>query len=120
MADTNGKTYFPITFNADNSFSIVNNGTAAAPCRLTIIPTNDVMLMKITGLSDEELQVSKIKSGQILVIDGIDKTITIDGKESFEQYNGWQFPKLMPGTNIITITDAATATISIEYQPRYI
>jgi len=40
--------------------------------------------------------------------------------EAFDKYDAWEFPRLLPGTNDITITDSKTATVSIEYQPRYI
>lgn len=118
--DTNSKTYFPIVFSSDDSFSIVNNGTAAAPCRLTVIPQNDVMLMTITGLSDEPIKMNQVKSKQILVIDGINRTVTLDGKQAFDKYDAWEFPRLMPGTNTISITNSKTSDINVEYQPRYI
>lgn len=120
MIDLNSKTYLPIVFSSDNSFSIVNNGTAAAPCRLTIIPQNDAMILTIAGLSSQPIKVNRVMGGQILVIDGIEKTVTIDDQNAFDQFDAWEFPKLQVGTNIITITEAANATISIEYQPRYI
>lgn len=69
--DTDKKTYFPIAFDNDGSFTITNNGTAAAPCRLTVVPPDDVMLMEILGLSDEPIIVTKVKRNTILVIDGI-------------------------------------------------
>ena len=44
--------YFPVVFENDGeSFSIINNGPAASPCRITIVPQNDIMLLQITGLS---------------------------------------------------------------------
>ena len=53
--------YFPIIIDADGtSFQIVNNGTAAAPCRVTIVPKNDIMLLSIEGLSDEKIEVHKV------------------------------------------------------------
>ena len=78
------------------------------------------MLLTIEGLSEEKIKVEKIKSGQMLVIDGIDKTITLDGDEAFDIYNAWEFPKLQPGTNTVKITNADVMTLSVEYQPRYI
>ena len=118
--DTDKKTYFPIAFDNDGSFTITNNGTAATPCRLTVVPPDDVMLMEILGLSDEPIIVTKVKRNTILVIDGIQRTVTKDGVASFEDYDAWEFPRLLPGENTISITNAATANISIEYQPRYI
>lgn len=112
--------YFPIVIdNQKKSFSIINNGTAAAPCRCTIIPKNDIMLMTIKGLSEDEIQVTRIMAGQALVLDGIDKTVTLGGDEAFDHYDAWEFPKLQPGENIVQISETAL-DISIEYQPRWI
>lgn len=112
--------YFPIVIDSQNkSFSIINNGTAAAPCRCTIIPRNDIMLMTIKGLSEDEIKVSQIMAGQALVMDGINKTITIAGNEAFDHYDAWEFPRLQPGENVIELSEP-TIDISIEYQPRWI
>ena len=113
--------YFPIIIDADGtSFQIVNNGTAAAPCRVTIVPKNDIMLLSIEGLSDEKIGVHKVQKGQVLILDGIDRKITLDNIDAFDIYDGWEFPKLQPGENTIKITNASLMTLSIEYQPRYI
>jgi len=82
------KKYLPIIINSDgSSFSVTNNGTAAAPCRVTIIPKNDLMLLTIEGLSEEPITMEKIQKNQILIIDGIDRAVTIDGENAFESYN---------------------------------
>ena len=113
--------YFPITIDADGtSFQIVNNGTAAAPCRISIIPKVDIMLLTIEGLSEEKIEVYKVQKGQLLILDGINRKITLDDVDAFDIYNGWEFPKLQPGTNQIKITNASLMTLNIEYQPRYI
>lgn len=112
--------YFPIIFEPDGSLSITNSGTAAAAARLTMIPQNDIMLLTIEGMSEEKIQMEKIKAGQLLVIDGINRKITLDAKDAFENYHGWEFPKLQPGVNKIKITNADTSNLTIEYQPRYI
>ena len=114
------KTYFPIAFDNNGDFVITNSGTAAAPCRLTVVPQDDIMRLEITGLSDQPIVVQKVKRNMILVIDGIDRTVTKDGSPAFEDYDAWEFPRLLPGENKISITNAATTGISIEYQPRYI
>ena len=115
------KKYLPIVLDTNgSSFSIVNNGTAAAPCRLTIIPKNDLMLITIEGLAQEPITMERVQKDQILIIDGIDRAVTIDGQNAFEQYNGWELPKLQPGVNNISISNADLMTISIEYQLRYI
>ena len=115
-----GSSYFPIVIESDGSISIVNSGTAAAACRITIIPKNDIMLLTIEGLSEEPITVDRIQHGQLLIIDGIDRKVTLDGEDAFEKYQGWEFPKLQPGLNSVKITNADTMALSIEYRPRYI
>lgn len=116
------KTYYPISIDsATSSFTVINGGTAAAPCRLSFTPHNDVMLMTIRGLSEEELKISRIYAGSKVILDGINKTFTIDGVESFRFFEGWEFPKLQPGENVVYMTSADTMSeIEVEFQPRYI
>lgn len=113
--------YYPVVFNNDGeSFSIVNNGTAASPCRITIVPQNDIMLLQITGLSEEPIKINKVQRGNVLIVDGIDNVVTIDGKDAFDRYDAWEFPKLYAGVNNVRVTNGGTCQISIEYQPRYV
>lgn len=112
--------YFPIVIGSDGSFEIVNSGTAAAACRITIVPRFDIMQLEIEGLTQEKITMTKIMSGQLLIIDGINRTVTLDGKNAFENYDAWELPRLQPGVNTIKITSADTMALSIEYQPRYI
>ena len=115
------KYYYPIVIDpSSGTFTMTNNGSAAAPCRITAVPKNDIMLLTIKGLSKEDIKVEKIKAGEILVIDGINKEVTIDGKDAFDSYDAWEFPRLAPGTSEVFFTNADTLTLSIEYQPRYI
>lgn len=115
------KYYYPIVIDpSSGTFTMTNNGNAAAPCRITAVPKNDIMLLTIKGLSKEDIKVEKIKAGEILVIDGINKEVTIDGEDAFASYDAWEFPRLAPGTSEIFFTYADTLTLSIEYQPRYI
>lgn len=113
--------YFPIEFsNAGDSFIITNNGTAPAPCVITIVPRVDFMRLTIEGLTDLPITVANVMTGDILVIDGEQRKITINDNDAFSRYNAWEFPKLQPGTNTITIANGAQLSVSIEYNPRYI
>lgn len=116
------KIYKPISLSqSESSFSVVNSGTAAAPCRLSFTPINDVMSMTITGLSEEPIKMVKIQRGENVVIDGINKKIEINGANGFSRYDGWEFPKVQPGENIINMTSAnQMSLIELEFQPRYI
>lgn len=103
-----------------SSFTIVNNGTAAAPCRVTLTPRAAIALTTIEGLTDEPVELKNINETQVIELDGIHREILINGEPAYDKYNGWEFPRLQPGTNKITITHADIMGISIEYQPRYI
>ena len=113
--------YYPIEFdNAGSSFVITNNGTAPAPCVITFIPKVDFIRLEIEGLSKEPIIVSNVKMGQVLVIDGENRSVLLDDEEAFDKYDAWEFPKLQPGQNNITIKNGGQASISIEYNARYI
>lgn len=113
--------YYPIEFDdAGSSFIITNNGTAPAPCVITFIPKVDFIRLEIRGLSKEPIIVSNVKMNQVLVIDGENRSVLLDDKEAFDHYDAWEFPKLQPGQNNITINNGVQASISIEYNARYI
>ena len=49
--------YYPIEFDETGAnFTIVNNGTAPAPCVITFIPKVDFIRLEIKGLSKERHQ----------------------------------------------------------------
>lgn len=113
--------YYPIEFDTTGSvFTITNSGTAPAPCVITFIPKVDFIRLTIEGLSDDPILVSNVKMDQVLVIDGENRTVLLDDKEAFDHYEAWEFPKLQPGQNTITINNGIQASISIEYNTRYI
>lgn len=114
--------YYPIVFSqADGgSFTVVNSGTAPAPCVLTIIPNYDFMEITITGLSDKPLIVNRVKMNEVLVIDGENHKITINENDAYDHFNGWEFPRLLPGENTIYISNGSQATVSVEFNARYL
>lgn len=113
--------YYPIEFDANGAvFNIYNNGTAPAPCVVTFIPKVDFLKLVIEGLTETPITFTGLKTQEVLVIDGENRLVTVDGVEAFERYNAWEFPKLQPGKNQITIVNGTSATISIEYSANYI
>ena len=115
------KQYYPIEFDSTgNVFTVTNSGTAPAPCVITIIPKVDFLKLTIEGLSESPIVFTGLKTNETLVIDAEERTVTVDGVDAFQQYNAWEFPKLQPGINKITITNGSLATISIEYSANYI
>lgn len=113
--------YYPIEFDATGSvFNVFNNGTAPTPCVVTIIPKVDFLKVVIEGLSETPIIFTGLKTNQTLVIDGEERNVTVDGEDAFANYDAWEFPKLQPGANKITIVNGTSATISIEYSANYI
>lgn len=113
--------YYPIDFDATGAmFSIFNSGTAPTPCVVTIIPKVDFLKLVIEGLTETPITFTGLKTQEVLVIDGENRTVTVDGIDAFSHYDAWEFPKLQPGANQITIVNGTSATISIEYNANYI
>lgn len=113
--------YYPIEFDTTGStFNVYNNGTAPAPCIITIIPKVDFLNLVIEGLTETPITFTGLKTNQTLVIDGEAGLVQVDDKDAFINYDAWEFPKLQPGANQITIQNGTSATISIEYTANYI
>ena len=116
MADN----YYPIEFDGDGQFIIQNSGTAPSPCKITIIPMVDFLSLTIQGLSREPIVVRNVLQDQTLVIDGENRTVQLNDQNYFDYYDGWEFPKVQPGENIVSIPGGSRAQVAIEYQIRYI
>ena len=113
--------YYPIVFdNTGKSFTITNNGTAPAPCVLTVIPKVDFLKLVVEGLTETPITFTGLKTNQVLVIDGENREVSVDGVNAFAYYDAWEFPRLLPGINQITIENGTFASISIEYSANYI
>ena len=61
-----------------------------------------------------------LEDGQGIIIDGENRTVKLDDKDILDKYEAWEFPKLQPGENTITVINGIQASISIEYNARYI
>lgn len=117
----NNVQYYLIEFDTTGTvFNVFNNGTAPAPCVVTIIPKVDFLKLVIRGLTETPITFTGLKTGQTLVIDAEERSVTVDDEDAFANYDAWEFPKLQPGANQITIENGTSATISIEYSANYI
>lgn len=113
--------YYPIEFDATGAvFTINNSGTAPSPCVVTVIPKVDFLKLVIEGLTQEPIVFTGLKAKQALVIDGENRTVTVEGEDAFNNYDAWEFPKVQPGINQIVIPQGTQASISIEYSTNYI
>ena len=79
-----------------------------------ITPNVDMIDFTIHGI-----KIKNLKAGKKVVIDGIKKTVTMDGKNKFNDTEFWSFPTLTPGTNKITLS-RTDAKVILKYYPRYV
>ncbi len=56
-----------------------------------------------------------VSAGDVLVVDGLDKRILVNGAPAAQKAEWIRFPSLVPGENIITCND----TVTVEYYPVY-
>lgn len=115
------ESYYPISLNGEGTgFSVINAGTAPAPCVLTLIPRVNYVSMTITGLSKEPIILTNLAANDIVVVDGEKREFTINGNLAWDHFEGWSFPHLEPGENFIQITSASMLAIEVAYNTRYI
>lgn len=79
-----------------------------------ITPNVDMIDFTIHGI-----KIKNLKAGKKVTIDGIKKTVTMDGKNKFNDTEFWSFPTLTPGTNKITLS-RTDAKVILKYYPRYV
>lgn len=97
-----------ITFNAD--------GNRDVPAIVEITPTLAIASLKITGLADSVITVKNLVANKTVVFrDGM---VTVDGVNKFNDCDLWEFPRVRPGNNVVTI-DKTTAKVAIKYNPRF-
>lgn len=102
------------TLNPSGITQITNKGNKDIPCILTITASQSMIDLVIQGLTDEPFTVKNLNSGDVLVIDGENQTISIDGVNKFNDVeNFWEFPRIKVGSNSISFSKSYfTANIS--------
>jgi len=135
---TTNKTISPFTYTLDLEFAgycygdkitetanrlvskIINiPGNQNTPAIVEITPSIDLIDLVITGLADDTITISNLTAGNKVIIDGEAGTILENGANKFTDFDGWEFPRLVPGANIITFSQV-NCDINIKYKPRYI
>lgn len=109
-------------FNNFVSANIFNNGNITTKClSIEITPTvENLEDCKITGLTDVPFTIKNLTKDKTIIIDYNTKTITEDGINKFNDIvNMWEFPRLLPDNNAITISRNSVNLI-IKYKERYI
>lgn len=94
-------------------------GNTETPAIVEIIPTSDLIDIRLEGLADDPTIIKNLVANKKVIIDGELQKVTVDGKNKYSDTDMWDFPRLNPGTNIITVS-RNSCDIKIKYKPRYI
>lgn len=94
-------------------------GNLDTPAIVEITPSIDIIDLIITGLSDDPITIRNLKAGKKVILNGEDSTVLQEGVNKFGDTDMWEFPRLKPGANTITVSKSST-DINIKYKPRWI
>lgn len=97
--------------------TLVMEGTAKSPAIVTIIPDIALVSFTVTGITDEAITIKDIARNAKVVIDGQNCTITENGRNILDKTDLWEFPRLMPGKNIITLD--SSCSVKVDYRAFY-
>lgn len=97
--------------------TLVMEGTAKSPAIVTIIPDIALVSFTVTGITDEAITIKDIARNANVVIDGQNCTITENGQNILYKTDLWEFPRLIPGKNIITLDNSCS--VKIDYRAFY-
>lgn len=98
------------------SITFNNEGNCEVPATVEIRPTLAIATLKITGLSDDTITVNNLVANKTVIFE--DGKVTVDGANKFNDCDLWEFPRIKPGSNTVTI-DKTTANVVIKYNPRF-
>lgn len=86
-------------------------------CVLRVTVGADAQTYKLGGITfDGGEHTSGLKQGDVIVVDGMEKTVTINGSPAMDRCDLITFPTVHPGSNVIEAADPVT----LEYYPAYL
>lgn len=107
------------TMNRITTKTINVPGNTETPAIVEITPSVTIADIVLTGLSDEPMTIRILTGGKKVIIDGEEGTVTVDGVNKFNDTDMWEFPRLKPGANTITVS-RNNVDINIKFKPRFI
>lgn len=103
-----------------SEFTFNVEGNITTPCVIEITPTQAMVDLVISGVSEYSFIVKNLAKDETLIIDGENQTITVNGENKFlDTEDMWEFPYLSPGSNTITFSKSYL-TATVKYKPRYV
>lgn len=101
-----------------NEHIIICYGTTVTPCYLEILPEYSCSEITLTGLSEDPIKIKNLTANVPIII-GYNNKITQNGINKFNDVELYEFPRLVPGNNIVKLSND-NVTLTIKYKERYI
>lgn len=98
------------------SITFNNEGNCKVPATVEIRPTLAIATLKIAGLSDSDIIIRNLVANKTVIFK--DGKVTVDGANKFNDCDLWEFPRVKPGNNTVTV-DKTTVNVVIKYNPRF-
>lgn len=105
--------------NRINSKTIEMLGTQTTPAIVEITPTIELVDITLEGLADDPIIIINLTANKTVILDGELQKVTVDGVNKYGDTDMWDFPRLKPGANKITVSKN-NCDIKIKYKPRFI
>ena len=94
-------------------------GNLTTPAIIEITPSVYISDIKLEGLADDPIIITNIDANKTVIIDGELQKVTVDGVNKYSDTDMWDFPRLIPGYNLIKVS-RNNCDIKIKYKPRFI
>jgi len=106
------------TINRVITKTITANGNTITPAIIEITPSVTIIDLELT-INGEAITIKNLTASKKTILNGEDDTVTELGINKFADTDLWEFPRLKPGINVITV-NRSNCDITIRYKPRYI
>jgi len=107
------------TMNRITTKTINVSSNTETPAIVEVTPSIDIIDLTINGIADDPITIKNLKGSKKVLIDGEECKVTVDGVNKFGDTDMWEFPRLKPGANTITVS-RNIIDINIKYKPRFI
>lgn len=103
-----------ITVNPNNGIINCTSNTET-DCIITVTATDTIESAVVYGIT-----IKSLSENDVVVIDGIKKTVLCNGTNKFADVDLTSFPTLQQGENIFDVTPADDLEVSVSYYPTFI
>lgn len=108
-----------IEFNRVREGKLRVEGTRETPCILEVTAHEDINGFSISGLTETQIIIETLESGETIIIDGFTGKITKNGLNVFSDVDLWEFPSVSAGECDVQFSDITCKAV-IKYCPLWI